>query len=100
MHAGKAAVSLHDGYPSSHRALLRLFGLELVKRGLVEDTWSAIISQSSSQRIIADYDVSMTFSQADAVQAYTRAQSFLDRMRLLLGNAVPPGTSEAVGEVH
>ena len=100
MHAAKATLAVRSVQVNSHEGVRNRFGMYLVRTNTVESEWADYIRTSYESRLLADYDVTVNFTEADAREAYTRAQSFLDRMRLLLGNAVPPGTSEAVGDVH
>ena len=87
LHAAKAV--LPDGVAAkSHSGLVNQFGLHLVKQGTIEPEWSDCIRDSQDGRRLADYDVTMTFSEIDSLQAVERAASFLARMQSLLGNTV------------
>ena len=89
MHAAKAVLP-HDVRAESHNGVVNQFSLHLVKSGLVEPVWIAHLQHSHTARIRADYNVLDTFVEADAVPACDRAAAFLDRINLLLGDAVPP----------
>ena len=75
----KAALALHDVTPQNHRGLSNLFGLHIVKPGLVERRWSSVIGQLSDRRLDADYNVAVIFSEADAARAFDQADSFNNR---------------------
>ena len=88
LHAAKAV--LPEGVRAdSHRGVLNQFGLFFVREGLVESVWSDLIRNSQDERHRADYDVTSTFTETDSLQAVENAASFLSRIRLLLGDAVP-----------
>jgi uncharacterized protein len=84
LHAAKAALQLQNVAAESHAAVKRLFGQYLVRPGLIEAEWSAILGQSLDLRIISDYDVERPFSAVDAREACDRAEAFLARIRTLL----------------
>ena len=91
LHAAKAALLLQDVAAESHAAVKRLFGQHLVRPGLIEAEWSAILGQSLDLRIISDYDVERPFTEVDAREACDRAEVFLARMRtLLLADGLTP----------
>jgi len=91
LHAAKAALYLRGISAESHAAVKRLFGLHLVKTGLVEAKWGSFAGESLDLRLAADYDVETPFSEADARDDCERARSFLVRIRaLLLANGLSP----------
>ena len=89
LHAAKAALQVYGVSAESHDAVRRLFGLHLVNSGLIESEWGREIGNSADLRISADYDVMTKFDEADARDACEHAQAFLDRIRSLLGDAIP-----------
>ena len=98
LHAAKAALHLYGISAESHSAARRLFGLHLVNPGLIESQWGREIGDSADLRISADYDTMMKFDEADARESCERAQAFLDRIQVLLGDAISSGGSEAPEE--
>ena len=88
LHAAKAALQLHDVDAESHAAVRRLFGKHIVRTGLVEVEWGGVIGQIADRRMISDYDATRTFDEADAHEAYERAEAFMERIRTLLAERV------------
>ena len=90
LHAAKAALQLHGIETSSHAAMKTMFGLHMVKTNLVEPRWVAEIGQLSALRETADYDAAAQFDETDGRDACQRADVFLDRIRPLLTDSIPP----------
>ena len=67
-----------------------VFGLHIVNAGLVERRWGAVIGQLGALREVADYQVTVEFDETDARDACERADAFLNRIRPLLTNSIPP----------
>ena len=85
-HAAKAALALRGvAKITSHDALNRVFGREIVITNRVERVWGAALKQSHAKRIRADYHATDTFTVDDAQDAVDRAAAFLNRIRSLLG---------------
>ena len=90
LHAAKAALHLHGVTAESHSGVRSMFGLHIVKTGLVEPEWGAEIGRSEGRRNASDYDASLEFDEQDAREASDRAAAFLDRIRPLLTRSIPP----------
>jgi uncharacterized protein (UPF0332 family) len=84
LHAAKAALYVHDMTAESHAAVKRMFGLHLIRTGELEPEWSAHLGESQDDRLAADYDAEVAFSQEDARHEYRRAREFLRRIRQYL----------------
>ena len=84
LHAAKAALLVHDVAPESHAAVRRLFGLHLIQSGSIEKDWAANLAHTFDDRIAADYDVEISFSQEEAREECERAKGFQKRMRQFL----------------
>ena len=67
-----------------------MFGLHIVKTGLVEPEWGAEIGRSEGRRNASDYDAMLHFDEDDAREASDRAAAFLDRIHPLLTRSIPP----------
>lgn len=92
LHAARAALVVHDVDPGRrHRALSNLFGLHIVQSGLVERRWGSVIGRLAALRMAADYNVSLTFSEADAASACQHADAFNSRIYTLLTDSIDPG---------
>jgi uncharacterized protein (UPF0332 family) len=55
MHATKSALLVHDVITDSHARVRRLFGSVLVRPGLIEKEWAAILGRQQDKRAVADY---------------------------------------------
>ena len=55
LHAARAALQLHGVTTESHTGVRSMFGLHIVKTGLVEPEWGAEIGRSEGRRIASDY---------------------------------------------
>ena len=90
LHAAKAALALHGISAERHTTVRSMFRRHLVEIGLVESEWADAIALGSDERIHSDYDIDAVFGEADAHQAFERAEAFLDRIRALVVGVVPP----------
>lgn len=89
LHAAKAALQIHNINAESHAAIKRLFGLHLIQTGYIESEWSSHLSEGSDERLAADYNVALSFSEQQAMNEYNRAKEFLLRIqRYLLENGL------------
>jgi uncharacterized protein len=88
-HAAKAALHTLDIAADTHAAVRRMFGLHLVKSGAIERAWSSPLAESLDDRLAADYDPEVAYSQRDARRECTQARKFLGRIRqYLLGQGL------------
>ena len=90
LHAAKAALHLYGVTAESHSGVRSMFGLHIVKTGLIEPEWSAEIGRSEGKRIASDYDAKLHFDEQDAREACHRADAFLNRIHPLLTTSIPP----------
>ncbi len=88
MHGAKAGLELRDVTARTHKGVGSMFSLYLVRTGLIESEWGALISHLGNLRIAAEYDVEEAFTEPDGHSAYERAEAFLSRIQPLLGGAV------------
>lgn len=84
MHAAKAALFVHGVAATSHAGVKRMFGLHLVHPGRIESPWSDHLVEGSDERLAADYDVFISYSEQETQQACEHAREFLARMRQYL----------------
>lgn len=87
MHAAKAALLVHDAIAESHAAVRRLFGIVLVRPGLVEEEWASILAKEQDRRIAADYDVGIPWESEAVSRLVEEAGAFVQRIRDYLVNA-------------
>ena len=91
LHAAKAALYVFDVSVRSHDAVRRLFGLHLIRSGQLERELSSYLARGADDRLVADYDVEVTFSRERATLERERAEAFLRRIReYLLKQGVAP----------
>ena len=90
LHAAKASLQLHGVMAESHTGVRAMFGLHIVRTGLVEREWAAALADSADERTVSDYDAETQFDEQDAREACERADAFLDRIRPLLTSSIPP----------
>ncbi len=90
LHVAKAALHSLGISAGSHAGVRGMFGLHIVRAGLVEPQWGAEIGQLSIAREVADYRVTEVIDETDAREACDRANAFLDRIRPLLAASIPP----------
>ncbi len=83
-HGAKSALLIHDIAAESHAAVRRMFGLHLIKSKKIESEWAAHLAESLDDRLAADYDVEMLFSQKDVRRQCRQTRAFLARMRRYL----------------
>lgn len=91
LHAAKAALALYDVASRRHRALSNLFGHHIVMTGMVERHWGSVVGRLADLRRVADYDVSVVFSESDAARSFQQADGFVGRIRALLTDSIDPG---------
>ena len=84
MHAAKAALFVHGVAATSHAGVKRMFGLHLVHPGRIEPLWSDHLVEGSDERLAADYDVFISYSEEETRRECERAREFLERMRQYL----------------
>ena len=84
LHAAKAALHVHDVAADSHTAVRRMFGLHLIQPGELEKELSGHLGKTSDERLAADYDAEMTFTEEQTRKECQRARQFLRRIRQYL----------------
>ena len=93
LHAAKAPLFVHGVAATSHAAAKRMFGLHLVHPGRIEPLWSDYLAEGSDERLAADYDVFVSYSEEETRRGCDRAREFLERMRQYL---IASGLAERV----
>lgn len=85
MYGAKAVILRASGRRTdSHKGVQSMFSLELVKPGLVPSERGAEIGRLHDLRMLADYHLSEVFDEPMAVDAYERAEAFLEHLRPLI----------------
>ncbi len=86
MHAAKAALLVHDAIAESYAAVRRLFGSVLVRQGILEKEWAAVLAREQDERIIADYGIGALWQPEDLSRLIEEAEAFVQRIRAYLVN--------------
>ena len=89
IHGAKAGLELRGVTTRTHKGVGGMFSQHIVRTGLIESEWGALIGQLSNLRITAEYDVEATFNEPDARSAYEHAEAFLNRIRPIITDAIP-----------
>jgi len=76
LHAAKAVLLIHDVTAESQAAVRRMFGLQLIQPGTIEREWAINLAHIFDDRISADYDVEITFTEKDDREECKRAKAF------------------------
>ncbi|MCY4633660.1 MAG: HEPN domain-containing protein [Acidobacteria bacterium] len=85
-HAAKAALAVDEVVADTHDGLKRMFGLHLVRTGVIEKQWAGDLHAGVDQRLGADYDVYAAYTKDHAAVECERAGRFVERMRVYLLN--------------
>ena len=81
MHAARAALLANDTIAESHAAVRRLFGAVLVRPGLIEKEWAAILAREQDQCIVADYNVQIAWELETSASLVEDARAFVRRVQ-------------------
>ena len=84
LHAAKAALEVHDVAVDSHAAVRRLFGLHMIRTAEIEPEWAKHLGQSLDERLAADYNPEVSFSEEDARDECRQTRRFIRRIRQYL----------------
>ena len=84
LHAAKSALVVHDLDTASHAAVCRMFGLHLVRSGEIEAQWAGALAEAMDDRLMADYEVGISFTAEESRLECQRARAFLERIRQYL----------------
>lgn len=84
LHGAKAALQVREVAAESHAAVGRMFGLHLVHPGEIEKQWAKHLGTGLDERLAADYDSEVTFSEQDALRECREARKFIGRIRRYL----------------
>lgn len=87
LHAARAALLTQGVRVSSHEAVKRLFGLHLVKPGLVSAEFAVSIRKEQDDRFLADYDVTFEPGREQTEERVREARSFLNSIESFIQNA-------------
>lgn len=77
LHAARAALLTQGVRVNSHEAVKRLFGLHLVKSGLLSAELAVSIRREQDDRFLADYDVTFEPGSEQTEERLGEARNFL-----------------------
>ncbi|MFQ5887285.1 MAG: HEPN domain-containing protein [Candidatus Hydrothermarchaeales archaeon] len=80
-HSARSLLAIKEIYPKSHRGMLKLFGLEVVKKNEIEDLYGKALGFAMDKREKSDYDFSVQFSREEAKAVIEEADKFLKRIK-------------------
>ena len=84
LHASKAALLKIDIETRSHKGVRSMFGLHLVKPGLIEKEFAAILTAEQEDRELGDYETGVLIEAERAEQRVKEAEKFLNRIKKYL----------------
>lgn len=84
LHSAKAALVTSNVSPYSHQGVRRMFGLHMVKTGLIEPEYANILTVEQEDREMSDYEVTFEMKKDRANQRINEAQRFLKRIERYL----------------
>ena len=87
LHAARAALATCSVFPKSHTGTKRLFGLHLVKEGLLEKHYAVILTAEQEDREMGDYGIGIEFSADRAQARLEEAQDFVHHIERFVGEA-------------
>ncbi|MFQ5974718.1 MAG: HEPN domain-containing protein [Candidatus Hydrothermarchaeales archaeon] len=80
-YSARALLSTKNIFPKTHKGVIAQFGLEFVKKGVVEDYYVKIISTARESRERADYGIGYEFTEEEAEDIIHDADRLLERIR-------------------
>ena len=80
-HAARALLLTKDISPKTHEGVVAKFGLEFVKKDLIEKYYSKALAKGKDVREIADYDVIAEITEEEAESILEDAEKFLKRIK-------------------
>ena len=84
LHAAKAALLSKGIETSSHRGVLSMFSLHLVKSGDIEIEYAKILTAEQEDREIGDYNVAIEIGEERAKERLEEAEKFVERIKRFL----------------
>jgi len=80
-HAARALLLTKNIAPKTHKGLIAKFGLEFVKKDIIEKYYSKALAKGKDIREIADYEVIAEISEEEAESVIDDAEKFLVRIK-------------------
>ena len=83
-YASRALLAARNLYPKGHKGLVLQFGLELVKKGFIEETYGRALSHAKERRETVDYNIDAVMSHEEAGTILEDARRFVERAQKAL----------------
>ena len=83
-HAAQAILASEGFKPKTHAGLRKLFGREVVKRGLVEKELGKFLTRVFSMRQVSTYDIYASIEEAEAKEIVNKAERFIGKIKEIL----------------
>lgn len=83
-HAASAVLLTEGARAETHRGLVTLFGLLLVKTGKIEKEYGKYLSNLKDDRETGDYEIFSTLDEEAAKNSIREAQAFVSRIQSYL----------------
>ena len=80
-YASRALLASRNLHPKGHKGLVLQFGLELVKKGFIEETYGRALSHAKERRETVDYNIDAEMSSEEAGIIIEDAQRFIERVQ-------------------
>ncbi|MHA1410848.1 MAG: HEPN domain-containing protein [Candidatus Odinarchaeia archaeon] len=83
-HAAQGLLYLLGEEAKTHKGLHTLFGLKVIKTGLIDERFGRHLSKLASYRESADYNVLTFISKDDAAESIKMAEEFLQEINNII----------------
>ena len=79
-YASRAILASRNLHPKGHKGLVLQFGLELVKKGFIEETYGRALSHAKERRETVDYNIDAVMTPEEAEIIIEDARKFVERV--------------------
>jgi len=80
-YAARALLACRDLHPKGQLGLILQFGLEFVKKGIIEETYGRALSHAKERRETVDYNIEAEMTPEEAGIIIDDAERFLERVQ-------------------
>jgi len=84
--AASAVLYLLGEVPKSHDGLIHLFGLKVIREGLVDKKYGRILSKLREARESSDYSLYTFFEKEEVLSLLNDAEAFIKEMERLINS--------------
>jgi uncharacterized protein (UPF0332 family) len=92
LYAARAALNEAGKAPKSHQGVQHELRETYVEDGRLDARYHSMLSQAEGDRLDADYELSPSFTEADAKEWIAKAEDFVDTIEALLLEDGPEGS--------